>query len=537
MHRTPGSAFLEYPQRRTASPHVLASEDHCLRVRTHRTTFVHDEGLPWEQTQCLPLQMIEFAGELPLSGETWSTPAIIATPQFGVIVTADVSGDVSAFKGSDLSLLWRRSFGSRITSSPLPSRIPGTNSDDVCIGTHDGDFLHLDPITGEIRKRISLGEVIRAVPAAADINGDGHAEIVIATYGPIVSAIDGEGRVIWQKRLPKHLFVEGTKRGIVSAPLVCDVDGDGVPEIVVGTRSARLFCLDARNGSIKWFVSLRYDPDSSPSFAVVDGIPIVLFGGGEHTGGSGDNALIALDGRSGKRLWSTPAGGGIDCAPTIARLTEGGPPLAFACSLASGACIAVDVKSGRELWRHLFGPTGTCDHSQANQCRRSSQAPYFTENAICRSYTTPLVADIDGDGRLEVVVGSNNGSLNILDAELGTLRYHEDTNGMVRGSAVLADADMDGNLELIVPSGSRLLVYRTRARKGAWPMFKGRPDHLGALFTPPAIQVPVVQKPPASLPLRLFWHFVVLDAARWVLCKLDERVLRPIGLRLFEYHY
>ena len=60
--------------------------------------------------------MIELAGELPLSGETWSTPAVIRAPGFGVIVAADVNGNVSAFKGGDLSLLWRQSLGSRITS-------------------------------------------------------------------------------------------------------------------------------------------------------------------------------------------------------------------------------------------------------------------------------------------------------------------------------------------------------------------------------------------------------------------------------------
>jgi hypothetical protein len=175
-------------------------------------------------------------------------------------------------------------------------------------------------------------------------------------------------------------------------------------------------------------------------------------------------------------------------------------------------------------------------HDADGRCRPLG-APYFTEHAICRSYTTPLIADLDGDGRFEIVAGSNNGDLVVLDAETGALRQRVRTGAMVRGSAVIADLDGDGFAELVVTSGDRLVVHRSRHVGPETTMFKARADHLGT-FDPPPPVAGVRRRPPRRfLALGLFWHLGVVDVLRHLALKLDERLLRRFGLRLFRYGY
>ena len=482
--------------------------------------------------------MIRLKAIVPLPAETWSTPAVGELEDRKLLVVADTSGNVTALDGHSFTQIWQNQLSGRITSSPIIlERNESSCSKVVCIGTHNGELRFLDLSTGIQQNCVHFKEAIRAVPAAYDINGDGSLEVLVASYGPKLTLLDSSGHTLWSKTLPKHIFVGGTKRGIVSSPLICDVDRDGRLEIVIGIRSARLFCLDALTGKMKWFKCLRYDPDSSPSFVDDGGTPLIVIGGGEHTAGMGDNALIALDGRCGRVVWKAEVGGGVDSSPTIARVHAGCPLSAFACSLASGACFAIDLRSGQEQWRYQFGPTNSCVHEPDGQCKPSNSLRYFTENAICRSYTSPLLADLDGDGNLEVTVGSNNGRLAILNAASGVPQYEEQTGGMIRGSPILSDIDGDGKLELVIPSSASLRIYETRATHGEWPMFKGSLDHAGSLERPTDELSAKVRKASALLPVRMFWHFFVLDALRWSACKIEGKILHPLGLRIFDYHY
>lgn len=477
--------------------------------------------------------MIELVNTLALRGETWSTPAIVQTDSSLIIVAADRTGYITAFDG-DGTVLWQRQIASEITSSPVIETFGDHPA--IIIGTHANQLHIVDPSTGNDIAVFPTEDMVRAVPAAADIDNDGKPEIIIAAYGPTVFAINDAGNKIWETKLPKHMFVSGTKRGIVSSPLVFDVDCDGRLEIVFGTRSSRLFCLDAQTGNVKWFTKLRYDCDSPPSFAMSQGRPLILIGGGEHTGGAGDNALIALDGRNGKTAWRAETNGGIDGATTIAKLPDG-REIAFACTLASALCIAVDVRNGSRYWTHAFGPTQDCDHSRNDQCHVSSHEDYFTEYARCRSYSTPLLVDLQNNGQMKVIVGSNNGKLVILEAESGKIFYEDNVGQMIRGSMILATLGSDGKNHLIVPAGDTLRIYRTDFTGKAWSQFKGRPDHLGNLSDQPSFPVAPQSINKLRIRMSMFYHFFVLDAARWFICQIDKFVFRKLGFTVFEYYY
>lgn len=485
---------------------------------------------------------LEYCGELKLRGETWSTPAICRVDGRAIVIAGDREGTLSAFDGTSYALIWRRQLGQRITASPVILDKGGDHETQILIGTHENMFVVLRARDGaELWRQKTLGPV-RAAAAAADLDGDGNLEIIVGTYGPEICVFSHDGALRWKRRRPKHVLVGGTKRGIVGAPLVYDVDRDGEPEIVVVGRSPWIICYD-RNGNYKWFSKLRYDCDSPPSFAMVGGRPLVLIGGGEHTAGHGDNALIALDGRTGEEVWRAETGGGVDSAATISRLPSG-RVVAFCGTLASAKVMAVDVATGRPLWSHQFGPSELCDHSIHDpqqpagdrQCRLKGSVSYFTGDATCRSYTTPLVLDLDGDGNHEVVAGSNNGSLVVLDAETGKLRFAENTGAMVRGSFVIDDIDNDGRSELCVPCGDAIRIYRVPANPVAVRFFKGTTNMLGADFEPPAAD----SKPRRVsdwLRLRVWWDLQAKDLLRWGLTKVDEHILRKLGKSMFDYYY
>jgi outer membrane protein assembly factor BamB len=484
---------------------------------------------------------VALASTKALNGETWSTPAVghFGAARTCALIATDRSGDIVAFFGHELNEGWRRNLGAAITASPTVSDINQDGDDEIIIGTEDGILYALRMCDGMELWRVRCGTSIRATAAVCDVDGDGASEVIVSGYGAWMFCLAGTtGVEKWRKYLPKHEFYRASKCGVVSSPLIADVDLDGELEIVTGTRSRRVFCLSAATGRMKWFRELRYDPDSTPSFAIVDDVPTVFVGGGEHTCGLGDNALLALRGSDGAVMWRAHVHGGLDSSPIIADIDGDGCLEVIESSLADASCYAFSAQSGAIRWQYKFGPTDDCVHDVNNICRSTTTDHYFTERAVCRSYTTPLIADLDADGRIEVVVGSNNGCLAILDGATGSVRYAEETGGMIRGSPILADLNDDGRLELIVASGKELRIYRTEAVAMGCNMFKHQPDHLGWLQPSQARGMSARQLPKQRLRhLQLLWHWLVVDAFRYVFFQLELKLLKPFKLKLADYYY
>jgi outer membrane protein assembly factor BamB len=476
---------------------------------------------------------------LRLHDVSWSTPAVSAPLASGqrVVITADRSGTVHAFDGSGNDKLWHRKLEGIITASPVFGDINNDGETELVIGTESGWLYALAIDSGEILWKTRCGNCIRATAALADFDDD-STEVFVGGYGPWMFCLDGtSGKIKWKRYLPKHEFFGSTKAGIVSSPLVADVDLDGEAEIITGMRSRRVYCMRRVDGAFKWFRELKYDPDSSASFAMVNGQPVVYIGGGEHPSGKGENALVALRGYDGSVLWKSPVYGGLDSSPIIADINGDGRLEVVITSLADASSHAFDADSGRILWSYRFGPTDTCTHDRNNICRPLTTSTYRTGDAICRSYTTPLLADINNDGNIEVVVGSNNGTVAILAGATGKLIVSIKTKAIIRGSAVLADIDMDGSQELLITSGDRILVYKTAAREGEWPMFKGTTNHLGWLK--PAIPVKPVENAPHQryLWLKLIWYWWIKDSFRYITFRFDRHLLGRFSKQLLDYYY
>lgn len=73
-------------------------------------------------------------------------------------------------------------------------------------------------------------------PVLADVNGDGFADVVAATFGGYLTVVNHEGTLIWQRNLAD--YYGANQQRVESSPAVADIDNDGQMEIVIGTGYA-----------------------------------------------------------------------------------------------------------------------------------------------------------------------------------------------------------------------------------------------------------------------------------------------------------
>ena len=294
-------------------------------------------------------------------------------------------------------------------------------------------------------ERMLPGALIReSSPLLADIDGDGGArlDVVVGGHDRNVHALrgtDGTDLPGWPR---------ATTHRVNSSPAAADVDGDGVTEVFAGSgmgadRAGALYSF-THNGAVR-FRSIAPDPDF-PDGAPVHGSPAL----GDL---NGDGTLDANVGVLGVRsVWSFRG--------TDGRSNTGRELYYWDDSIFSSAALH-DV-DGDGVTEMIIGGDSTpgppVDH-RGGMVRAlggdGRQRWEFRTNDIVRS--SPSVGDIDGDGLPEVVFGvgdyyhaSDARAVFALDARTGRLKWRRITNGVTNGSPALADVNGDGVLDVAI---------------------------------------------------------------------------------------
>jgi hypothetical protein len=267
---------------------------------------------------------------------------------------------------------------------------------------------------------------------------------------------------------------EWTAGEVISIPLVADVDGDGAPDVVVVASRidgedwdlGELVLIDGRTGKEKW--RIRHEPAAerygahgraTPALADVDGdeLPDIIYAGREDIE-SGLSQIHAVDG-DGELVWTAVRPSGVPewmtvgyAAPAVANLDD--DPEA---EIVIG--VTVIDNDGRVGW------------SQDGDGGRFG-APVFLEGAKAGQsiYTGALstLADLDGDGRPEIVSGREAWAVEWIDYSDGPDAFEVTPlwrNFSGRGNdgwPAVADLDGDGTPEVVLTAWPEIRVIDGR---------------------------------------------------------------------------
>jgi hypothetical protein len=359
-------------------------------------------------------------------------------------------------------------------------------------------------------------------PAVGDITGDGWPEVVFGAWDQCIYALDHNGNPIWGNLPGTLLEVYCGGHGfynedtIWSSPALADVTGDNIPEIITGADiSAGNIHHDPDGGYVyilngqgtvlarTWLDQRIY---SSPAVADIDNDQKyeIVVGTGTNLAGVGyyvtayeiDLSQPTVH----QRLivkWRSSTNGRVFASPAIGDLNGDG-----SADVAVGAFVGDWGANGGEVYA-WNGQTG-------QQLFRTQACDMWGNSWPVDS--SPTLADIDGDGHLEVLF-SHAWEVSILNhngtyysdysnpiqgganpacvrnvAPTTTLSYW--AKYTVHGSPAISDLDGDGKAEVVIaggydndhPTRGGIYVWTNQANGARpWPMFHHDAAHTGTI--------------------------------------------------------
>lgn len=255
-----------------------------------------------------------------------------------------------------------------------------------------------------------------------------------------------DGSVVDGWPVTVQLFPDG-------APAFGDIDGDGEGEIVVSTRSAGT----ANSGFLH-----AYHKDGSN----VDGFPVTLVGGTTKTPVladlNGDDIYeIILE----ERAWPDGYVGVYSGDGT----TYPGFPVTL--DYIPGSAVAVGDITGDNI-PEIVAESYYSIYAIDVNGNVLDGFPFTPGNERVFSYSTPVLADLDGDGRREIIAGdhssaSGNGAVHILKYDGSVFPgWPQYTGYWIYGPPAVGDIDGDGSLDIAI--GDQVLSGSPVSKVFAW---------------------------------------------------------------------
>ncbi|MEM9610728.1 MAG: FG-GAP-like repeat-containing protein [Actinomycetota bacterium] len=434
--------------------------------------------------------IVAAVATLGLGASALAVPAGASDQEFG-----------AAGGGATLTEAWSVELsGWNRHSSPAIGDLDGDGTPEIVVGHQDG-YLRAYELDGTLRWSSpativdGIPTAIDASPTIHDFDGDGKSEIVVGAGSTWVAdqnggimMFDHDGTMRW-RYLPEDIFrvwgmipaADGYSEGVFSTAAIGDVDGDGSDDIVFGGWDLHIHALDKDGNPLAGFPLWQDDTVwSSPALvdANGDGDMEILIGGDSAIGGVEDwtgGVLRMLDHSNGEltELWKQRPNEVVHGSPAVGDINgDGRLEVLVTTGEFYSACSGLPVGQKPEC-----GPD-PIDHDTQNDDRKifawhlddGSTVPGWPVELPATVVASPVLGDMDADGKAEVVTAARDGKVHVVDGDGQILwsvdlprRNFDQTTDVVAPEStnvtpVLADVTGDNKNDIIVPNAFGLHV-------------------------------------------------------------------------------
>ena len=172
-------------------------------------------------------------------------PAVLARPgQPSLIYVADTGGVFTCLDGNGKEVWHAQLNGPSSWSASVVCDLDGDGDFEVIQTDEKGTVWAFVALTGKPLWQTKV-KGIPVSPSVGDLDGDGKPEIVVATGEGVVTAIKGNGQVLWERN------IGGSSPSWATAAPVSFAASDGRGRVAAASSEGQFFCLDS-HGEILW---------------------------------------------------------------------------------------------------------------------------------------------------------------------------------------------------------------------------------------------------------------------------------------------
>jgi hypothetical protein len=403
----------------------------------------------------------EMVVELTLAQAGWPLVLGSASSSSGVIIDLENDGSKEIIFGDQAGMIHvMQADGTPVSPFPIDTGatiavavavglVDNDDNKDIVIGNDVGHVIAYD-CNGNTIFDYNAGGNIKSNPMIADVDGNGIMEVIVCTF-PVgaVHIINSDGT-----SFPN--FPATLNSPVMSSAAIGDLNNDGNLEVLVVTLTGSLHAISSNTGSnlSGWPYALSSGSTQGPSISNVDADidPEVLI---VTTTGT-----VFVINNDGSLIWDMIVGTQVNTSLVTADFNNNGNN--DICFIDQSGNIHLVDQAGNDL-------------------------PNFPVCIGESVESTPVIVDMDANGTLDIVFGDNAGYLHSIDITGNeTYMFPIDLGSTIKTAPAIGYADNDGDIEILVPNLTSyiLLDYKDSSGIIHWPNFKRNPRRTGNAFDP-----------------------------------------------------
>ncbi|MFT5170997.1 MAG: outer membrane protein assembly factor BamB, partial [Candidatus Marinamargulisbacteria bacterium] len=124
---------------------------------------------------------------------------------------------------------------------------------------NDNNMFYAYDLAGSLIWSVELQGDIEGAPALADFNADNVLDVCVATEAGELLVFDGiQGNILWGFQAdyaPRWTYP--IDRGFIGSPAVFDLNSDGVRDVLIGSRNGYFYAFNGKHGGMMWNIRTK----------------------------------------------------------------------------------------------------------------------------------------------------------------------------------------------------------------------------------------------------------------------------------------